>query len=35
MSFAIGLSLITHLFFPVAGLVGLWRGNELSALNAL
>lgn len=35
MSFAIGLLLITHLVFPVAGLVWLWKGNELSKLEWL
>ncbi|MBI4779797.1 MAG: M23 family metallopeptidase [Oscillatoriophycideae cyanobacterium NC_groundwater_1537_Pr4_S-0.65um_50_18] len=35
MFFAIGLLLITHLVFPVAGLVWLWRGNELSKLEWL
>lgn len=35
MSLAIGLILITHLVFPIAGLVWLWRGNELSKLEWL
>ncbi len=33
MFLAIGLLLITHLVFPVAGLVWLWRGNECSKLE--
>ncbi|MDX2214003.1 MAG: M23 family metallopeptidase [Oculatellaceae cyanobacterium bins.114] len=35
MFLAIGLLLITHLVFPVAGLVWLWRGNECSKLEWL
>lgn len=35
MFFAIGLLFITHLVFPIVGLVWLWRGNELSKLEWL